>query len=326
MSSLRSRSFSAVILLLGVLALIPTVALAQVPVTDDTFVTQTSVGNNYGNQETLALQAGPLPSYTYMRFNLSQVPAGSSVTKATLRLFVTAVTTPGAFDVHLANGPWSESTLTWNNQPLSGPGSTVVGGSCASPIPTAADPTHPLCITTGQVNGYVIIDITSQVQAWITDPTSNYGIVLVPTSGYSTSVAFDSKESSTTSHDPMLDIMVAGAAGATGPIGPQGPQGVAGLTGLTGPTGPTGPQGPKGDLGLKFKGAWGSTSAYAVGDVVTYGGSSYTALAAIGPQQVSGAIPQSGWHVLYVDSQETSCANQPATNAFDGNPNTMWVT
>jgi hypothetical protein len=297
--------------------------LAQVPATDDTYVTQTSAGNNYGNQGTLALQAGAQPTYTYMKFNLSQVPAGSSVTKATLRLFVTAATTPGAFDIRLANGPWSESTLTWNNQPGSGPGSLLLGGSCASPIPATADPTHPLCITTGQGDGYVIIDITSQVQAWITDPTSNYGIVLVPTSGYSTSVAFDSKESSATSHDPTLNIVL---TGAQGPTGPQGPQGVAGLTGPSGPAGSTGLQGLKGDPGLNFKGAWGSTSSYAVGDVVTYGGSSYTAVAAIDVQRSSGAIPQSGWQVLYVDSQETGCTNEAATNAFDGDPNTFWHT
>ncbi|MBZ5511326.1 MAG: DNRLRE domain-containing protein, partial [Acidobacteriia bacterium] len=157
MSSLRSWSFSAVILLLGILAIVPTVALAQAPVTDDTFVTQTSADSNFGNQGTLAVQAGAQPTYTYVRFNLSQVPAGSTVTKATLRLFVTAATTPGAFDIRLAGGPWSESALSWNSQPGSGPGSLVFGGSCASPIPATADPTHPQCISTGQVDGYVII-------------------------------------------------------------------------------------------------------------------------------------------------------------------------
>ncbi len=318
-------------------------ALAQAPASDDTYVTQTGSDSNHGTLTSLAVQAGAQPTYTYLRFNLSQVPAGSSVTKATLRLFVTAVTTPGAFDIRLAGGPWSESALTWNSQPGSGPGSLVVGGGCANPIPATADPTHPLCITTGQVDGYVIIDITSQVQAWITNPASNYGIVLVPTSGYSTSVAFDSKESSATSHDPTLNIMVTGVNGSaatvtiggttTGAAGTQAnvtnsgtssaatlnftiPQGATGPAGSQGPIGPTG---PKGDPGLNFKGAWGSTSAYGIGDVVTYGGSSYTAVANIGG-------PPPAQHVVYVDSQETGCANEAATNAFDGNPNTFWHT
>jgi len=55
----------------------------------------------------------------------------------------------------------------------------------------------------------------------------------------------------------------------------------------------------------------------------TYGGSTQAATLNI----ISGTpVPQSGWSVLYVDSQETTCYNGAATNAFDGNPASMWVT
>jgi PKD repeat protein/lysophospholipase L1-like esterase len=37
-------------------------------------------------------------------------------------------------------------------------------------------------------------------------------------------------------------------------------------------------------------------------------------------------IPQTGWTLRFVDSQETVGANEAATNAFDGNPNTDWQT
>ena len=40
----------------------------------------------------------------------------------------------------------------------------------------------------------------------------------------------------------------------------------------------------------------------------------------------SGVLPASGWRVLYVDSQATDCGNDSATNAFDGNSATTWVT
>jgi len=39
-----------------------------------------------------------------------------------------------------------------------------------------------------------------------------------------------------------------------------------------------------------------------------------------------GPISQAGWTLLSVDSQETVCYNGTATNAFDGNPATMWHT
>lgn len=37
-------------------------------------------------------------------------------------------------------------------------------------------------------------------------------------------------------------------------------------------------------------------------------------------------IPQTGWRVLYVDSDAPDCGNYGAANAFDGNPGTMWIT
>ncbi|MFI5111726.1 MAG: discoidin domain-containing protein, partial [Terriglobales bacterium] len=123
-----------------------------------------------------------------------------------------------------------------------------------------------------------------------------------------------------------LDIILAGAQVPAGAAGPQGPQGPIGVTGATGAAGAVGAQGPKGDPGLNFRGAWGSSSAYAIGDVVTYGGSTYTALAAIGSQVSSGPIPTSAWQVQFVDSEATDCGNYAATNAFDGNGNTLWLT
>ncbi|MGD0547701.1 MAG: hypothetical protein ABR991_07705, partial [Terracidiphilus sp.] len=81
---------------------------------------------------------------------------------------------------------------------------------------------------------------------------------------------------------------VVGPVGTTGATGPQGPAGGAGVTGATGPAGPqgvTGPTGATGPLGLpgppvRFKGAWLSTAAYAIGDSVSENGGSYIALAA----------------------------------------------
>ncbi len=73
-----------------------------------------------------------------------------------------------------------------------------------------------------------------------------------------------------------------GPIGLTGATGPQGPQGLTGATGPQGLTGPTGPQGPVGPQGppVTFRGAWGSTATYMVGDSVSESGSSYVALAA----------------------------------------------
>ncbi|WP_328967193.1 TIM-barrel domain-containing protein [Streptomyces sp. NBC_00239] len=49
-------------------------------------------------------------------------------------------------------------------------------------------------------------------------------------------------------------------------------------------------------------------------------------LPAADPIPAGTAIPQAGWSLAYVDSQETAAENGAATNAFDGNPATKWHT
>jgi hypothetical protein len=57
----------------------------------------------------------------------------------------------------------------------------------------------------------------------------------------------------------------------------------------------------------------------------SYSGNTATAVLSV---QTAGStiIPQSGWRLLSVDSQETTCGNYAAVNSFDGNPATFWHT
>ena len=101
-----------------------------------------------------------------------------------------------------------------------------------------------------------------------------------------------------------------GAAGATGPQGPQGPQGVSGSIGLTGDTGPqgplglTGPQGFPGTAGATgtsfvFRTAFNASASYAINDVVSFGGSSYVAIAAnAGPSNPTPDTNTDAWSVM----------------------------
>ncbi|MGH3714132.1 MAG: discoidin domain-containing protein [Micromonosporaceae bacterium] len=50
-------------------------------------------------------------------------------------------------------------------------------------------------------------------------------------------------------------------------------------------------------------------------------------LPAAGPiPSTSTALPKTGWKLVYADSQETTGENGAASNAFDGNPSTIWHT
>jgi hypothetical protein len=75
---------------------------------------------------------------------------------------------------------------------------------------------------------YIYVDATAAVQNRITTPGSNNGLIITPIGGVN--VAFDSKESTTTSHPAQLLITLSssGTAGATGAAGAAGATGAAG--------------------------------------------------------------------------------------------------
>jgi len=66
------------------------------------------------------------------------------------------------------------------------------------------------------------------------------------------------------------------------------------------------------------------TGTYPITITASGGGISHSTTVAL--TVVAALVPQSGWTLKYVDSQETSCANGSATLAFDGNPATLWQT
>ena len=262
-----------------------------------------------------ALVVGP-GATTYVQFNLSTLPAGASVSKATLRLYLDAVYKPGSFDVYELDTAWNENTLTYSTAPPLGPSAT---GS------------HPISVSASSLRQYVLIDITPLVQNWMSGAVINNGVALALTGGGG-NFSFDSKESAQTSQAPELEIVLAGngtqgppgpagpqgvagppgpqglmgpngvpgpagpqgpagPVGASGPVGPSGPQGspgpagpagLMGLTGAPGPQGNDGPAGPAGPAGpgLTFKGPFDVTVPYALNDAVSFNGSSYVALSA----------------------------------------------
>ncbi len=73
---------------------------------------------------------------------------------------------------------------------------------------------------------------------------------------------------------------IAGAQGPAGVAGAQGPAGAPGLQGLPGANGATGATGSSGAPGLNWRGPWNSSPSvfYAVGDAVSFNGSSYVAI------------------------------------------------
>jgi Chaperone of endosialidase/TGF-beta propeptide len=193
------------VLLLSTLWLL-TSAHAQITPSADAFTNTADSTTNYGAN--VLLDVDGVTEISYIQFNLSSIPSGASVSQATLKLYVNAVTKAGSFNVDYVNGTWTESTIDASNAP-------TLGSAIVSSV----------ALTTGDKNQYILINITPAVVAWLNGSQANDGIALVANSTFDAS--FDSKENTTTSHPAELDIVFAGGGTITGITTASG----SGLTG-----------------------------------------------------------------------------------------------
>ncbi len=234
--------------LLCVIAILPIAAIAQtVPISQDSYVvTNPATAINYGSASTINV-GGPAVAQALVQFDLTTLPAGTgaaNIAKATLALVVNKICASCKITVSVANGGW-----------------TVVGvNGTTAPVAAAAVATS---VSVSTVGDYIYVDATAAVQGWL-NGTTNSGFIITPNTGTGVNVAFDSKESTTTSHPATLTITLA-SSGATGATGATGPNGSAGATGATGPTGSNGSAGATGATGANgtagTTGATGATGA-----------------------------------------------------------------
>ena len=203
-------AFRASLVLALLICMSAAIALAQITPSDDSYTLASTPTVNFGAKNTLEVES--TGATTFVRFDLSGIPStvtGAMVANATLKIYVSTVTTAGSFNVDLVTSPWTESTITANNTP-------TLGSAIASAIP----------VTPTDKNKYVLVDVTAAAVDWL-NGTANDGIAIVPDGAVS--FALNSKETTTTSHPAELDIVLTGPAGPPGPI--SGVTAGAGLTG-----------------------------------------------------------------------------------------------
>ena len=181
--------------LLAGLSLVRQATAATATLTADASTLSTSSNSNLGSKTTLVVKGPPAVTSVanaYVQFDLSTLPTGttgSDVAKATLTLGVNSVPKAGSFDVFRVTSAWTEATINAVAAP------TLNGSPEVSAV--------PLAVT--DKGDFKTIDVTQLVKDWLDNVLPNNGIALVPNAA-GVSAVFDSKESTTTSHEPQLDI------------------------------------------------------------------------------------------------------------------------
>jgi hypothetical protein len=135
---------------------------------------------NNGSATTLEVDGndtGGRDLYAALHWDLSQIPAGATVTSATVTLNISnpSPQTYGAYELKRA---WSEGQVNWNEATTGTPwakagakGATDRGSQIASVTPTNIAP-------------YTFTIPASVVQGWLNTPSSNNGIVLADATNY----------------------------------------------------------------------------------------------------------------------------------------------
>jgi VCBS repeat-containing protein len=176
----------------GTLAITPSTVILN-PVAD-TWLDEVNQDDSYGTDATLVMGSNATtPSVAgdhrvLLRFDLSAIPTGATITDATLRVFLEEyndvaggifATSDVEVDAYLVYESWDEASATWNQTDGSNPWAAVPGGSGLI-VGSGWDETNPPGYNYNMViNEYrEITGLATVVQDWVDGTTSNYGLAL----------------------------------------------------------------------------------------------------------------------------------------------------
>ena len=170
-------------------------AVANLTVIEDTFINSGSPGNNAGATGWFDAGRDGVGGVRrgLLRFDLSSIPAGSTVTSATLQLTVVKVPANGpvnsTFDLFRLLASWNEGTkagsggapatageTTWNARILGTANWTAPGAK--SNAAAAASASMAVGSTDNAKYSWTGLGLVADVQLYVNDPTQNFGWLL----------------------------------------------------------------------------------------------------------------------------------------------------
>ncbi|NUQ62708.1 MAG: tandem-95 repeat protein, partial [Pirellulales bacterium] len=182
--------------------------------TRDTRINAERPDNNYGLSDFVRVDGAPFVVDALLRWDLTAIPAGSPVHSVAMTLDILDQS-PGTYEIYALKRDWVEGEATWNNASAGNPWA-VAGASGASDRGTAV-----LGLVTAASLGPAVIEWTAagkaQVQSWINDPASNFGIV-IHKEGVSKDFEFSSREGVAPASRPMLEVRLPSAELGEAPV------------------------------------------------------------------------------------------------------------
>jgi hypothetical protein len=177
----------------------------------DASVRQASATSNFGTTTTMDVaSASTANRRVYIWFDLAgcspSIPSSATIRLATLRLYATGLPSVcRTLDIFKVGSSWSETAITWNNQPL--------GTSLNNPAASSRTDSFDIGTPGGcqnRIAGYVTDAIvTADVAAFVSGASNNYGWMIRDDSeGSSTTrtTTFSAKNLGTLAQAPQLVV------------------------------------------------------------------------------------------------------------------------
>ncbi len=173
--------------------------------TRDTKIKSDEPTTIFGSDDELELDGDPDRS-VLLKWDLSSLPAGSTIQSATITLEIFDVS-PDTYEIYEMQQDWVEDEANWNQyrtgdswqtegaEGAPDRGLDVLGTILASDV-------GPLMITLSD-------SAVSVIEKWIADPSVNYGFILQNYTSADNGIDFDSRETSNVRYRPKLTLTFA---------------------------------------------------------------------------------------------------------------------
>jgi hypothetical protein len=193
----------------------------------DTYLREQQEDTSFGDGATficgtLGPVAGTTRTRAALRFDLSSLPAGATITNAQLTLTVTMVPSAAAnstFGLHRVLVPWNETNLTWNRRLAPDIAWSLPGAAAPVDFSTGASGT----MFVGGLGTYTFSStaaLVADAQDWLANPPANYGWLLLTQSEATAKTArhFGARENPGTPPRLRLEYTTGGAVNPRGQI------------------------------------------------------------------------------------------------------------
>ncbi len=176
--------------------------------TNDNSLDQNAPSKNNGASTTIIVDGQTNQALRpTLKFDLSSIPAGATITSASLQMVATAVASNSAenVEVHQMTRDWLEGT---GSNTAGSPNWTQYSGASTWTTPGGDFNGTAESTTSVSTTGTYTWSVTNMVNTWYTTPVNNFGMLLkfaIENTG-NQNKTFGSKENATTANKPVLSV------------------------------------------------------------------------------------------------------------------------